>query len=161
LPPKTTSFKHWAECLIAYAPSAELRQDLTYWLATPYAQVGRLPVDYSGGANTVAWAPTVSVSLSTQETRALLQEVPKAYQTQVNDVLLTALAQAFARWTGEYALLIDLEGHGREEVVDGVDLSRTVGWFTTLFPVVLQLAPAYTPAEALKSVKEQLRHIPK
>jgi non-ribosomal peptide synthase protein (TIGR01720 family) len=75
-------------------------------------------------------------------------------------VLLTALAQAFAGWTGEHALLIDLEGHGREEVVDGVDLSRTVGWFTTLFPVLLQLEHAHTPAEALKSVKEQLRRIP-
>jgi non-ribosomal peptide synthase protein (TIGR01720 family) len=161
LPPKTTSFKYWARRLTAYAPSAECRQELTYWLAAPCAQTGRLPVDYPGGANTVAWARTVSVSLSTQETDALLQEGPLAYQTQINDVLLTALAQAFARWTGEHALLIDLEGHGREEVVNGVDLSRTVGWFTTLFPVLLQLEHAYTPTEALKSVKEQLRRIPK
>jgi amino acid adenylation domain-containing protein/non-ribosomal peptide synthase protein (TIGR01720 family) len=161
LPLKTTSFKHWAERLIAYAQSAELQQDLAYWLAAPCAQVRHLPVDYSGSANMVAEAQTVSVSLSTQETNALLQEVPKAYQTQINDVLLTALAQAFARWTGEGTLLIDSEGHGREEVVDGVDLSRTLGWFTTLFPVLLQLEHTYTPAEALKSVKEQLRHIPK
>ena len=161
LPPKTTSFKHWAERLTAYAPSAELRQELTYWLAVPCAQVGRLPVDYPGDANTVAWARTVSVSLSTAETRALLQEVPKAYQLQINDVLLTALAQTLARWTGERTLLLDLEGHGREEGVDGVDLSRTVGWFTTLFPVFLQLEHTYTPAAALKSVKEQLRRIPR
>ena len=161
LPPKTTSFKHWAERLTAYAQSAELRQDLTYWLAVPCAQVGRLPVDYPGDANMVAWARTVSVSLSTAETRALLQEAPKAYQLQINDVLLTALAQTLARWTGERTLLLDLEGHGREEVVDGVDLSRTVGWFTTLFPVFLQLEHTYTPAAALKSVKEQLRRIPR
>ncbi len=80
---------------------------------------------------------------------------------QINDVLLTALAQTLARWTGERTLLLDLEGHGREEVVDGVDLSRTVGWFTTLFPVFLQLEHTYTPAAALKSVKEQLRRIPR
>src|SRR5574341_1552775 len=97
LQPKTTSFKHWAERLTAYAQSAELRQELPYWLATPRAQVGRLPVDSPGGANTVASARTVSVSLSTEETDALLQEVPRAYQTQINDVLLTALAQAFVR----------------------------------------------------------------
>jgi non-ribosomal peptide synthase protein (TIGR01720 family) len=161
LPPKTTSFKHWAERLTSYAQSAELRQELTYWLAAPCAQVGRLPVDYPGGANTVASARIVSVSLSTKETDALLQEVPRAYQTQINDVLLTALVQAFARWTGGHALLIDLEGHGREEVVEGVDLSRTVGWFTIIFPVLLQLEHAYMPVEALKSVKEQLRRIPK
>jgi non-ribosomal peptide synthase protein (TIGR01720 family) len=101
------------------------------------------------------------VSLSTAETHALLQEVPQAYQTQINDALLTALVQAFARWTGEHTLLVDLEGHGREEIVEGVDLSRTVGWFTALFPVCLQLDPAATPAEALKMVKEQLRRIPK
>jgi non-ribosomal peptide synthase protein (TIGR01720 family) len=75
--------------------------------------------------------------------------------------LLTALVQAFARWTGEHTLLVDLEGHGREVVVEGVDLSRTVGWFTTLFPVCLQLSPAATPVAALKAVKEQLRRIPK
>jgi amino acid adenylation domain-containing protein/non-ribosomal peptide synthase protein (TIGR01720 family) len=161
LPPKTASFKHWAERLTAYAQSAELRRELTYWLAAPRAQVGRLPVDYPGGANTVALARTVSVSLSTTETHALLREVPRAYQTQMNDVLLTALVQAFARWTGESTLLIDLEGHGREEIVENVDLSRTVGWFTSIFPILLQLEHADTPAETLKSVKEQLQRIPR
>ena len=57
LPPKTTSFKHWAERLVAYAQLAEMRQDITYWLAAPRAPVGRLPVDYLGGANTMAVGP--------------------------------------------------------------------------------------------------------
>lgn len=161
LPPKTTSFKRWAERLTAYAQSVDLRQELTHWLATSHAQIGRLPVDYPGGANTVAWAQMVSVSLNVQETAALLQEVPRAYQTQINDVLLTAVMQAFTGWTGEYALLFDLEGHGREEIVEGIDLSRTVGWFTTICPVLLQVEPDDTPAVALKAVKEQLRRIPK
>jgi amino acid adenylation domain-containing protein/non-ribosomal peptide synthase protein (TIGR01720 family) len=160
LPPKTTSFKHWAERLTAYAQSARLRQELTYWLLNPATQGGHLPVDYPGGANTVGSARTVSVSMSNNQTHALLQEVPRAYQTQINDVLLTALAQAFVHWTGVPALLVDLEGHGREEIVEGVDLSRTVGWFTTIFPVRLQLDPAASSADALKSVKEQLRGIP-
>jgi non-ribosomal peptide synthase protein (TIGR01720 family) len=160
LPPKTTSFKHWAERLTAYTHSAGLQQELTYWLAEPRPPGGHLPVDYPGGANDVASACTVSVSLSTQETHALLQEVPKAYQTQINDILLTALAQAFAHWTGVPALLIDLEGHGREEIIEDVDLSRTVGWFTSIFPVYLQLDPAATLGDALKSVKEQLRSVP-
>jgi non-ribosomal peptide synthase protein (TIGR01720 family) len=158
--PKTTPFQHWAERLIDYRQSAELRQQIPYWLATPRVQVSRLPVDYSGGANTVASARTVSVSLSFKETEALLQEVPRAYHTQTNDVLLTALAQALASWTEEHTLLVDMEGHGREEIVEGVDLARTVGWFTTIFPVLLQLEHAATPAAALKSVKEQLRRIP-
>ncbi|HSF30803.1 MAG TPA: amino acid adenylation domain-containing protein [Candidatus Tectomicrobia bacterium] len=161
LPRKTSSFKHWAERLTAYSQLAEVRQELTYWLTAPRGEASRLPVDYPGGTNTVTWARTVSVSLSGKETDVLLQEVPKAYQTQLNDVLLTALVQAFARWTGKHTLLIDLEGHGREEIVEGVDLARTVGRFTTIFPVLLQLEPTATPTETLKSMKEQLRRIPK
>jgi amino acid adenylation domain-containing protein/non-ribosomal peptide synthase protein (TIGR01720 family) len=160
LPPKTTSFKHWAERLTASTQSAALLQELAYWLAAPRARTSRLPVDYPGGANTMAWARTVSVLLSAEETDALLREVPRAYQTQINDVLLTALGQAFVRWTGEPALLIDLEGHGREEIEEDIDLSRTVGWFTTIFPVLLELERDATPAAALKAVKEQVRRIP-
>jgi amino acid adenylation domain-containing protein/non-ribosomal peptide synthase protein (TIGR01720 family) len=161
LPPKTTSFQNWAQCLIEYAQSPALEQELDYWLDSSRSAVAPLPVDYSAGkeANTVASACNVSVSLSAEETRALLQEVPKAYHTQINDVLLTSTVQAFAQWTGTRCLLVNLEGHGREEILEAVDLSRTVGWFTTIFPVVLELQ-ADAPGEALKSVKEQLRRIP-
>jgi non-ribosomal peptide synthase protein (TIGR01720 family) len=102
----------------------------------------------------------VSVALSPADTTALLQDVHRAYQTHIDDVLLTALAQAFACWTGESGLLIDLEGHGREEIVEGVDVSRTLGWFTTLFPVLVQPGHAVSPGRALMAVKEQLRRIP-
>jgi non-ribosomal peptide synthase protein (TIGR01720 family) len=102
----------------------------------------------------------VRVTLDAVETSALLQQVPKAYQTQINDVLLTAVTQAFARYTGMPSLLLDLEGHGREDILERVDLSRTVGWFTSLFPVRLDLAGVTHPGEALKSIKEQLRRIP-
>src|SRR5262249_19896932 len=79
---------------------------------------------------------------------------------QITEVLLTALVQSFARWTGREVLLVDLEGHGREELFEDIDLSRTVGWFTTIFPVLLDLRAVRGPGEALKSVKEQLRRIP-
>jgi non-ribosomal peptide synthase protein (TIGR01720 family) len=75
-------------------------------------------------------------------------------------VLLTALVEAFADWTGRRALLVDLEGHGREELFAEMDVSRTVGWFTSLFPVLLDVSEASDPGEALKAVKEQLRAIP-
>ena len=75
-------------------------------------------------------------------------------------MLLTALAQAFAAWTGTSQLLLDLEGHGREEILEGVDLSRTVGWFTSVFPVLLDLTESGSVAEAIKAIKEQLRRIP-
>ncbi|WP_009631336.1 non-ribosomal peptide synthetase [Synechocystis sp. PCC 7509] len=151
LPPKTTSFQAWAYRLQEYARSQLFKP--TIQQSTP------LPVDYPNGTNTVASAQTINISLTTAETQALLQEVPKAYNTQINDVLLTALVQAFTQWTGESAVLIDLEGHGREMLFADVDISRTVGWFTSIFPVRLDLE-TLEPGAALKSIKEQLRQIP-
>jgi non-ribosomal peptide synthase protein (TIGR01720 family) len=162
LPPKTTSFQGWAHQLSEYAQSTVLEQELDYWLAQSRFWITPLPRDYPQGkdANIAASASNVLVSLSSLETRALLQDVQQAYNTQINDVLLTALAQVFAQYLGIEYLMVDLEGHGREEIFSGVDVSRTVGWFTTIFPVLLELRETDSPGSALKSVKEQLRHIP-
>ncbi|GAA6624124.1 amino acid adenylation domain-containing protein [Scytonema sp. NUACC26] len=160
LPLKTSSFKQWSNRLQEYAQSENLHSKLDYWLTTLGQPVEPIPVDYPDGNNTEATARTVSVSLSIEETQALLQQVPAAYQTQINDVLLTALIQTFAQWTGKRYLLIDLEGHGREELFEDLDLSRTVGWFTSIFPVRLSLENTSHLGEALKTVKEQLRAIP-
>lgn len=160
LPPKTTSFKSWAERLHAHSQSEVLLAEAPHWLSLSANTGGHLPKDYEGGANTAASARTVSVALEADETRALLQEVPAAFRTQINEVLLTALTRAVGDWTGSRRLLLDLEGHGREDVFEGVDLSRTVGWFTTIFPVLLDASASQTPIEALRLVKEQLRSIP-
>jgi non-ribosomal peptide synthase protein (TIGR01720 family) len=159
LPPKTTSFQAWSQQLSQYAQSPSISQELDYWLQ-PIEHDYRLPIDHSTGDNTLASARTITVKINAQETQALLQEVPQAYQTQINDVLLTALVQAFQTWTGFSTLRIDLEGHGREDVVKDVDIARTVGWFTSLFPVQLDLTGIDEAGAALKSIKEQLRRIP-
>ncbi|MEH2366202.1 amino acid adenylation domain-containing protein [Nostoc sp.] len=161
LPAKTTSFQYWSDRLVKYAQSDAIAAELDYWLGESNLEITPLPEDYpASDDNTIASAASVSLSLTEEQTRALLQDVPSAYNTQINDVLLTALVQSFAQWTGENSLLVDLEGHGREDLFEDVDLSRTVGWFTTLFPVRLQLAEIDHPGEALKLVKEQLRRIP-
>ncbi|MEH2178693.1 amino acid adenylation domain-containing protein [Nostoc sp.] len=160
LPPKTTSFKHWAERLQGYVQSQALQQELDYWLSEVPGQIDQLPVDFPSGDNTVARANSILLALSQQETQALLQEVSAVYQTQINDVLLTALVQAVEQWTGARSLLVDLEGHGREEIFDDVDLSRTVGWFSTIFPVFLDIRECSRVEDALKSVKNQLRNVP-
>ncbi|WP_392535306.1 amino acid adenylation domain-containing protein [Nostoc sp. C117] len=162
LPAKTTSFKDWAIRLQDYASTQGLHSELDYWLHSRSFTVAPLPLDYPAVAseNTVGSSQIVSISLSAEQTRVLLQDVPGAYNTQINDVLLTALVQSFAGWTGYDFLLIELEGHGREDLFEDVDLSRTVGWFTSLFPVCLKLGSLHHPGEALKSVKEQLRGIP-
>ena len=160
LPPKTTSFRYWAERLVKYAQSEPVRKELDYWLGLPWEGVPRLPVDVPGGDNSEKSARSVTVGLSAEETQALLQEVPAAYRTEINDVLLAALSEAWAQWMGRRTLLVDLEGHGREDLFEEVDLSRTVGWFTALFPVLLDLEGVEGPGETLKAVKEKVRRIP-
>lgn len=163
LPAKTTSFKQWVETLAVYAQSETLQAEQPYWLEAPYHQAVSLPLDFPEGekANTEAEAQKVIVSLSEEETEALLHNVPDAYRTRVNEILLMALAQAFQSWVGENSFLIDLEGHGREDhLFDEVDISRTVGWFTTIFPALLQLNAGDDLDRAIKRVKEQIRRIP-
>jgi amino acid adenylation domain-containing protein/non-ribosomal peptide synthase protein (TIGR01720 family) len=160
LPRKTTSFRRWAERLAEHAASGEARAEAGFWLAADRAALRPLPVDLPGGANPEGDAERLVVSLDEAETRALLTDVPPVYSTQVNDVLLAGLGLAATRWTGDRGVLVDLEGHGREDLFDGVDHSRTAGWFTSIFPVLV--APSDGgPGETLKSVKEMLRSVPR
>ncbi|HEY0806049.1 MAG TPA: amino acid adenylation domain-containing protein, partial [Pseudonocardiaceae bacterium] len=169
LGPKTTSFRDWAIRSAEHSFAGETE----YWQAI---EPHTVPVDHDG-ANTVASTRQISVRLTADETKALLRDVPGVYRTQINDLLLAALGRSLGDWTGRDRVVIDLEGHGREDSalsqpsrpgalpqpsrpdIDGVDLSRTVGWFTTMFPVALDL-PAPDWATTIKSVKEQLRAIP-
>jgi non-ribosomal peptide synthase protein (TIGR01720 family) len=159
LPAKTTSFKQWTEKLKEYTSKPELERQVDYWLKASRNQISPLPQDNPNGTNTVEQARTVSVALSVAETQALLQEVSKVYRTKIAEILLTGLLQAFSHWTGESSLLIDLEGQGRDVVFADVDLTRTVGWFTTISPVLLKLGNAKNPGEVLQAVKEQVRSI--
>ncbi|MBY8849118.1 AMP-binding protein [Saccharothrix sp. MB29] len=154
---KTTSFRDWATRLAEHATHG-FADELAHWTAVA-ATPGDVPLDRHG-ANTTASQREATVRLTAEETAALLRDVPGAYRTQVNDVLLTALGRALADWTGRPRVLVDLEGHGREELFDDVDLSRTVGWFTTVFPVALDVEHEDW-GEALKSVKEQQRAVPR
>ncbi|NVJ24881.1 amino acid adenylation domain-containing protein [Myxococcus sp. AM011] len=160
LPPKTTSFQVWARGLEALARSEKLLAEREWWLERPWVEAARLPRDFPEGLNTEATASTVRVSLDAEQTKALMHDVPKAWHTQAQDPLLTALAQALTAWTGRSVALVDVEGHGREEVLPGADVSRTVGWFTRVFPALLDLREARGPGEALRVVKESLRAVP-
>ncbi|HEV7905478.1 MAG TPA: amino acid adenylation domain-containing protein [Pyrinomonadaceae bacterium] len=160
LPPKTTSFKQWSELLSEYAQADALSRELPYWLAGRGQQIARLPVDERDAVNTEASARNVVVKLGAEETHALLHEISTVYHTQINDLLLAAFALTLAEWAGGASVLIDLEGHGREDVLENVNISRTVGWFTTISPLVLEVSEANDHDAIIKSVKEQLRRIP-
>ncbi|MGH3535694.1 MAG: condensation domain-containing protein, partial [Pseudonocardiaceae bacterium] len=156
---KTTSFRDWANRLSEYVAKGSFDYELDYWADALEAH--QLPVDrVSRELGEVPCA--VSVLLDVEDTESLLRSAPAAYRTRINDVLLSALAWALCRWTGGSRVSIDLEGHGREEILDGVDLSRTVGWFTTMFPVALTVPDGAEPRwrDLIRSVRRQLRAVP-
>ncbi|SDA35417.1 non-ribosomal peptide synthetase, partial [Pseudomonas sp. NFPP12] len=158
LPAKTSSSQAWAGQLQAYARSAALQQELGYWQAQLQDVDSGLPCDRATDQVVIKDARSVSTELDPSYTQRLLQDAPAAYRTQINDLLLTALARVITRWTGDSSALVQLEGHGREELFDSIDLSRTVGWFTSVFPVKLTPQPAL--ADSIKFIKEQLRAVP-
>ncbi|EPS1798383.1 non-ribosomal peptide synthase/polyketide synthase [Pseudomonas aeruginosa] len=158
LPAKTSAFRDWAERLQAFAGDGGLDGELAYWQGQLQGASSDLPCLDPLGDQSNRHARSVSCGLDAEATRQLLQEAPAAYRTQVNDLLLTALARVICRWTGQVDALIQLEGHGREELFAEIDLTRTVGWFTSLFP--LRLTPAEGIAASIKGIKEQLRAVP-
>ncbi|WTV02691.1 amino acid adenylation domain-containing protein (plasmid) [Streptomyces sp. NBC_00045] len=172
LEPVGTSFRGWAGHLVRLAGSAERVAELGLWremVATPGVRVGSRGLDPA--RDTAGAVRGVVVELSPEETRPLLGDVASVFRAGVEDVLLAALALAVTRWRGGSAggVLVELEGHGREEVVEGVDLSRTLGWFTSAYP--LRIDPGVFDAGevwaggaqagvVLKRVKEQVRSVP-
>jgi non-ribosomal peptide synthase protein (TIGR01720 family) len=160
LPPKTVSFKEWSTRLNEYARSETVVRELEYWLSLGDAGTAGLPRDVPEGDNTYRSKNSFSASLTVAETQLLLDDVRKAWNARVDELLLTATALSFSEWSGQSTLLLDLEGHGREEFIEGIDVSRTVGWFTTMYPVALRVRPGARAGDAIKGVKEQLRAIP-
>ena len=160
LPAKTTSYKTWSERLQSYARSEELRREAAHWLAPAYQSVSSLPMDFVDGTNDISTVSTFHVFLEEEETTALLREIPRARRAQIHEVLLTALAQAVGSWTGDGMALINVEGHGRESVFEDINVARTVGWFTAIYPLLLDVSSATDSDDALRSVMNHVRRTP-
>ena len=158
LPGKSSSLHSWAEHLHRYGQSEALAAEGAWWRQTLEAGDATLPRDFPQEHQTRAQAARASSRLSQALTHKLLKVAPAAYRTQINDLLLTALARVLCDWSEQPSVLVQLEGHGREDLFDDVDLSRTVGWFSSLFPV--RLTPEATPGASLCAIKEQLRAVP-
>ncbi|WP_421857977.1 non-ribosomal peptide synthase/polyketide synthase [Marinobacter salarius] len=154
---KATPFQAWADQLPTPWNDAVLAEEIDYWSAIPAP--APLPGVNAGGPNTVDQLARSTMALSAEVTGELLTEAPKAWRTQVNDLLLTALGEALFHWSGRSQSTIALESHGREPLMEGVDLSRTVGWFTSLYPVCV--SGGGNIVENLKATKEALRQVPR
>ncbi|AKD30028.1 MULTISPECIES: non-ribosomal peptide synthetase [Bacillus] len=162
LPPKTDSFKQYAVRLSEYAKSSKLMREEEYWRFIEEETAAELPYEkpqHQTGADSIR--QTVSFTLTEEETSVLLQQVNRAYHTDTQDILLTAAALALRDWTGGGRLRIAMEGHGREHIMPELDISRTVGWFTSMYPVLIDLNTAGAElGTAVKTVKDTLGRIP-
>ena len=162
LPSKSDSFKLWSEALSRYAVSDSLLREREYWSAMASQDVASLPLmmDADSEKGTSADFDEIHLSLTESETAQLLTEANRAYRTEPADLLLTALAFSLQEWTGARRHLVALEGHGREDIGAGLDISRTVGWFTSLYPHLLELPEREDAGYRLRVVKEGLRGVP-
>ena len=161
LPSKTTPMSVWAHQLLEYAGSPALEQELPYWNSLPWDLVTALPVEKTG-INDEGSTQHLTLTLSETETEAFFGRLKKEVKASPLEALLTGFGLTIAAWTQSQAVLIDLEGHGREDLFPNqIDLSRTVGWFTTIFPIIVEVAlnPA-TIEQALPAVQKRLRQIP-
>ncbi|QLE70294.1 amino acid adenylation domain-containing protein [Streptomyces rectiverticillatus] len=176
LNPVGTSLRAWSQRLLAESGAPGRVAEAALWaqmLGVADPLLTHRPLDPD--RDTVGTVRRVKKILPSQLTGPLLGAVPAAFHGHVNDVLLTALALAVGRWRREHGrgehsvLLVDVEGHGREEFAEGIDLSRTVGWFTSVFPVRLDPGTVGWDedhragamwGQAVKRVKEQLRAVP-
>lgn len=160
LPAKTTSFKEWSKRLSDFARSESLLRALDHWSNTDLSRVRPVPVDDPDGAASEGTTEIIPVALDRDDTRSLLEGLPAERGLTIRDWLVTALAVTLGAWTDSDTVLIGLEGHGRENLFDDVDLSRTVGWFTSLYPQLLHLTPGASGIECVERVAAQLASTP-
>lgn len=162
LPQKSTSYQYWAKKLDEYSRSAVVHDELAYWMHYERQLATRLPVDFpeNRAENYESVAESVGVELSAEQTTTLFQQVLQAQQVQINDVLLAALVHALAAWSGGRSFLVEMEGHGREPLFEEVSLARTVGWFTTIFPVLLKSERGFSAKQTIQSIKALSARMP-
>ncbi|WP_080606171.1 non-ribosomal peptide synthetase [Rhodococcus opacus] len=176
LAPIGTSLRRWSHGLIEEAQRPGRLSELSFWRTMTAGEdppLGTRPLDARRDVNSTV--DRVHTEVTAAVTHSLLTDLTAAFRCEVNDALLTALSLALAQWQRRRgrpatAPVIRLEGHGREEaVLHGADLSRTVGWFTSIFPIRLDLgdvdldeafAGGRSASTVIKSVKEQLRAVP-
>jgi amino acid adenylation domain-containing protein/non-ribosomal peptide synthase protein (TIGR01720 family) len=159
LPAKTSSWRKWVETLAEYSRSEQLKSELGYWSSAERGAVEPLPRDFPPTASGLGERRSLSVDFDPDATQWLLNGLPRCFDVEIQDAILAALLEAFHHWTGRDECFLNMRGHGREEIAPGVDVSRTLGWFTSIIPVLLRREKGGM-RDRLSSVRRQLRSIP-
>ena len=162
LPPKTDSYQEYARRIQEYAQSSKLIREEAYWRSVEEQQAAELPYEIPHHVNIdFSKRDSLSFSLTEADTAVLLQNVNHAYGTDTQDILLTAASLAICEWTGGSKLRIAMEGHGREHILPELDISRTVGWFTSMYPALISFENHRDElGTSVKTVKDTLGRIP-
>jgi len=161
---KTSSYRQWFNVLEKYGKTKELLSQNKYWgeAVESYEPI-KVDKKYDGVVRAKDIKSSIT-KLDEKQTKLLLTEVPGVYHTEINDLLLCALSMTISEWNSNEKVVIGMEGHGRESisesVIENIDTSRTVGWFTSMYPVLLELNSRINLSDSIKSIKEQLRRIP-
>ena len=163
LSPSTSSFQQWSHFLQTYRNSIDIQAETQFWLNTIQKEAAKIPLDFPQSLinNSESSVKTVACKLTTAQTQIFLTKANKAYRTQPQELLLAALTKTLGNITQKSNLQIMMEGHGREELSSDLDITRTLGWFTTLYPLSLELPDINLESEIIKTVKEKLRAVPK
>jgi non-ribosomal peptide synthase protein (TIGR01720 family) len=158
---RTHSYLQWSTALSDSGHASVVKDEIEYWTKVTRHPIPPIRRDYAVSQNRVDSADSVETQLTKDETDTLLKALPRKVHAQVQEVLLTAIVRGLQRWNGRNGILLDIETHGREVFGEAaIDVSRTVGWFTTLYPMYLNLHRREF-AEDLKDLKEQLRSLPR
>ncbi len=160
LPQKGTSFAQWVEKLSEWGQSDEAKGQLKYWMLSERKHAAALTKDFPDGINSMASSQSIYIDFDEAQTEQLTTQVTKVTGAQIDAILLSSIVYAFMQECHSNCLMIDLLGHGREALFDDVDLSRTVGWFNTIYPAFLTYGNNKSPVAAIKDINEQLRAIP-
>lgn len=159
---KTDSYKYWAERISEYSNSKNLLSEIDFWARIENVDdIRPLPKDNEVNERKYKNSNIIQLILDEEETTNLLKNINRAYNTEVNDILITALGLAVKEWTGMEKVAVNIEGHGREEIIDDININRTVGWFTSLYPLILDMQESDNLSYLIRYIKDTIRSIPK
>ncbi|MFZ1289535.1 MAG: amino acid adenylation domain-containing protein [Melioribacteraceae bacterium] len=160
LPTKSTSYSYWINSLKKYSETQEFKNQIIFWKNQKEIQ-STINEDYlKSEINIENSAKNYSQLVTKELTDLFITEISKSYKAELNELLITIFVKSYSIWKGKRKVSLTLENHGRENLYVEVDLSRTVGWFTSMYPIVLDLKNSISSIESLITIKEQLRKIP-